>query len=83
MLNKTDQVGYTRRNAKANIFSFLNICGIFRMVLQRVWQTAYNRLFRVRQIIVRIYFHIIKSALDEPALEEGVLSAILLLLHIH
>jgi hypothetical protein len=27
------------------------------MLLQRVWQTAYNRIFSVRQIIVRIYFH--------------------------
>jgi hypothetical protein len=27
------------------------------MLLQRVWQTAYNRIFWVRQIIVRIYFH--------------------------
>jgi hypothetical protein len=27
------------------------------MLLQRVWQTAYNRIFRARQIIVRIYFH--------------------------
>jgi hypothetical protein len=26
------------------------------MLLQRVWRTAYNRIFRVRKIIVRIYF---------------------------
>jgi hypothetical protein len=27
------------------------------MLLQRVWQTAYNRTFRIRKITVRIHFH--------------------------
>jgi hypothetical protein len=27
------------------------------MLLLRVWQTVYNRIFRVRQMIVHIYFH--------------------------
>jgi hypothetical protein len=40
------------------------------MLLQRVWQTAYNLIFRIRQIIVGIYIHV-------SALEEGLLYFIL------
>jgi hypothetical protein len=36
---------------------FLSRSGVYRMLLQRVWQTTYNRIFRVRIIIVRIYCH--------------------------
>jgi hypothetical protein len=35
----------------------LNNSVILRMLLQCVWQTAYNVLFHVQQITVRIYFH--------------------------
>jgi hypothetical protein len=27
------------------------------MLLQQIWQTAYNQIFRVRQIIVHVYFN--------------------------
>jgi hypothetical protein len=40
-----------------NVFSFLNSSGIFRMLLQRVWQTAYNTIFSIPKIFVRISFH--------------------------
>jgi hypothetical protein len=36
--------------------SFSHSSNKFRMVLRPAWQTAYNRIFRVRQIIVCIYF---------------------------
>jgi hypothetical protein len=59
MLNKTNQVGYTNTlpNAKPSLV-FLSSSSIFRMPIQRIWQTAYIRIFSVQQIvIVRIYFH--------------------------
>jgi hypothetical protein len=56
VLNKTDLV-YKYIQRSQTVFGFFNSSGIFRMLLQRVWQTAYNRIFRVQQTIVRIYFH--------------------------
>jgi hypothetical protein len=39
------------------------------ILLQHVWQTAYNRSLRVQQIIVRVCFRAcIESALDEGLL---------------
>jgi hypothetical protein len=44
------------------------------MLLQRVWQTAYNRIVRVWQIIVRIYFHSYnRIRIGETLVEEGLL----------
>jgi hypothetical protein len=46
-----------QNSSHRNVFSFLNSSSIIRMLLQCVWHTVYNRIFRVRQIIVGIYFH--------------------------
>jgi hypothetical protein len=46
-----------RPTQRLTVFAFVNSSGIFCMLLQRLWQTAYNQIFRFRQIAVRIYFH--------------------------
>jgi hypothetical protein len=51
MLNTANQVGYANTQQK------LNDSDIFRMLLHRVWQTAYNLICCVRNVIVHVYFH--------------------------
>jgi hypothetical protein len=42
------------------------------MLLQRVWQIAYNRFFRVLQIIGNIYFHAyIRIRVGKNRVKEG------------
>jgi hypothetical protein len=40
------------------LFSFLNSSGIFHMLWQNVWQTAYNWIFYVWQVTLWIYFDV-------------------------
>jgi hypothetical protein len=44
---------------------------VFRLLSQRVWQTAYNRIIRVRQIIVRVYFRAYNRILVEGEFAVG------------
>jgi hypothetical protein len=58
MGNKTYKLAYKIHTLKLNLLRLLNISDIFRKLLQCVRQTARNRIFHVRQIIVPIYFRV-------------------------
>jgi hypothetical protein len=62
MLNKTNHVGRTHRPtyAKSKTRLAFENGDIFRMLLQGVWQTAYTKIFRDRQIFGRNYFRAYK-----------------------
>jgi hypothetical protein len=59
----------TRLHGATTQKTAISVVIFFVCYYQRIWQTAYNRIFRVRQIIVYIYFH----AKIESALEAGLL----------
>lgn len=74
MLNKTNQVGCVNAHAKAKpSLAFLQH-GIFRMLLQRVWQTAYNRIFIFRKVIVSSNFRVYnRNSIEKFTVEEVLL----------
>jgi hypothetical protein len=52
VLNKTNEVSYANICAIAKPSYIFRSSGIFRMLLQCAWQTAYNRIIRVQYVIV-------------------------------
>lgn len=54
VLNKTKEVSYANIRAIAKPSYIFGSSGIFRMLLQRAWQTAYNRIIRVQYVIFRV-----------------------------
>jgi hypothetical protein len=65
VLNKTEEVSYANICAIAKPSYIFRSSGIFRMLLRRAWQTAYNRIIRVQYITVRFLTRITESAVKK------------------
>ena len=58
MLKKSLKLLFQIHMEKLNCISFSKCIGVFLVIIHHAWQTVYNRIIRVRQKVVRIYFYV-------------------------